>query len=171
MRIDKVAHRKIVTKDFQLLVNRHVKIGYTKEQLIELLKKSFGEILEASGERTRLTFPFELHESHLKRGYVFYFKCPLCTRRAQWLYYLSDTAACRICHHLTYAKQTRREREINRLIWNHTLYELYATSGNLVMMRKALEANFIRENIQKDASDYWEVLRSKLMRSGLTNVL
>jgi hypothetical protein len=58
--------------------------------------------------------------SNLGRGYVWYFLCNKCDRRAKFLYYREDFAGyaseplCRICGSLQYTQPGRKERRISK---------------------------------------------------------
>lgn len=56
--------------------------------------------------------------SNLGRGYIFYFICNRCRRKAKHLYqpYEYSQPRCRNCYHLSYKQPDRRTRKISRLI-------------------------------------------------------
>lgn len=73
--------------------------------------------------------------SNLKRGFIFYFICNACGRRARYLYEYSslESPLCRICCRLNYEQPGRKAREISRLIRRPYL----STEAKHILIRRA----------------------------------
>ncbi len=58
--------------------------------------------------RVKLTYS----KSNLGKGYIFWFVCNVCGKRAKFLYFPPNSTilACRNCHRLTYDKQNESKR-------------------------------------------------------------
>lgn len=56
--------------------------------------------------------------SNLGRGFIFYFRCNGCQRRAKYLYEFSmlESPLCRVCCRLRYEQPTRKARDLSRLL-------------------------------------------------------
>ena len=103
----------------------------------ELIKKiineenwRFGSLLVPDGD-THLSVDYL--ESNLKIGYIFYFVCLSCEKRARYLYRKSDTGLfrCRTCHDLKY-KRTKNyydKRALRKLLRNPEVLMTYLNSS------------------------------------------
>ncbi len=87
-------------KDIQQLVD-FVRLGTT----INLRREAQGQVDLSAENKVGLTYSL----SNLGKGYVFWFLCNLCGRRARFLYIPanSEIMACRLCHRLSYKKQNK----------------------------------------------------------------
>lgn len=154
MRIDKVHHREYSIRKFQLMVNEMVKKGFPKEKIELNLDKLKILLTEGnSGEEINLITPkIALETSHLKKGYVAFFKCPNCLKKVRTLYYVKGLLACRISHGLTYKKQDKRQITVNRLIKDDELRERYHNSWRTSRGRRALEADWAIDAIMESGN-------------------
>ena len=82
---------------------------------INLKQELNGKIEFTEQNQVRITYT----KSNLGRGYVFWFICRVCGRRARYLYIPpnSQVSACRTCHRLAYDKQneSNKVRALRRL--------------------------------------------------------
>ncbi len=148
MRIDKVKHREISSRTIQRRVNILARQGLRKEEIEKTLLYVQGQATE--GDNTYgITLPaVSVERSHLGRGFITFFICPYCRKKVKVVYVLVSKMACRVCHGLTYKKQDRRQIEIHRLIWDTQLAERYMATGRWQYIRKAMEAEFARDEIK-----------------------
>lgn len=98
----------------------------TKEAVINFLltlesklKLKYYDIAQASN-RTFVNQQFTYTKSNLNKGFIIWFKCKLCDRRAKYLYCPdnSNELLCRKCHRLAYKSQN-----VNKYIYSKLNYE------------------------------------------------
>lgn len=108
--------------------NKKELIDLTKEEFVKKLIKMIeaGTTLNLKQEingKIEFTDPNKIKmtytKSNLGRGFVFWFICGVCRRRARYLYIPpnSQVSACRICHRLAYERQNNNKsiRHLNSL--------------------------------------------------------
>ena len=80
-----------------------------------LTREKNGEVEFTEPNNVKMTYT----KSNLGKGFVFWFKCNICSRRVKYLYFppSSQILACRKCHRLSYERQNenKRMRSFNKL--------------------------------------------------------
>lgn len=111
----------------------------------------------SENQTLRLTYT----PSNLRRGFIFWFVCSGCGRKARHLYATPHChiLMCRRCHRLNYKSQNAsRDREVAHLIRNPDLMTWYARSNNLKKQLKVLKAEIMieeaRKSIRKEVENF-----------------
>jgi hypothetical protein len=148
MRLDRVKQGEISISIYQREINKWVKSGLNVNQIQTLLGKSAIKFTYGvDNELVTLSPQIVLTPSNLGKGLIASFICLKCSARVRSLYFLKKDLSCRLCHHLTYKKEDRRQGIIKRLIFDENLREIYLASGKLSYFKMYLEAEFAREAI------------------------
>lgn len=152
--------RKLVLDLSEGYKNIHQKeIELNKEDdvksFVELVKKSI-KINQTIGDKTTKVNPVEITytKSNLGKGFIFWFVCNRCNSKVRHLYcpQHSEDFLCRKCHRLAYEKQNKKgDREVAKLLNDPFLLSRYMNSGSWKQNLYALDAIFMREEIEKKA--------------------
>lgn len=91
--------------------------------------------------------------SNLGRGYIFYFNCKGCGRRARYLYITNDKtdALCRRCQMLVYRKQKESDKRISKLLNDPELLYRTINSPRIKDQLLATEAYLVKEELEERA--------------------
>ena len=148
MRLDRVRHREISITVYQKEINLLLKKSLSVNHIQASIDKSAIKFNDgADSELVTLSPKVVLTPSNLGRGLIASFICFKCGTRVKSLYYLKKDLSCRMCHHLTYKKEDRRQEIIKRLIFDENFREAYLASGKTSNFKMYLEAEFAREAI------------------------
>ena len=92
--------------------------------------------------------------SNLGKGYLFFFKCTGCSRRAKYLYRPTPDKPfmCRICHHLKYPDSGRKKRDMSRFLNKPATVLRYTASPDPVISGYAQQAEEALKKL------HWEVI-------------
>lgn len=120
------------------------------------LIKSTTTINQTIGDKTTKSNSVEIAytPSNLGRGFIFWFVCNRCKSKVRDIYCPSNSEdfLCRKCHRLAYTKQNKKsDREVAKLLTDPLLMARYMSSGSWKQNFFALEAMFMREEIEKKA--------------------
>lgn len=149
MRIDKAENCKVGIEIIQSEVNRAAKFGRTLEQIRESAELTRLTIQRLGSEPVGCTVTVTVEPAHLGKGYVAFYMCPKCHRKTRNLYYIRLELGCRVCFHLTYKKQDKRQVLMNRLIAYDNFRGAYLKSSRPSTVRMAMEAEWAREAIME----------------------
>jgi len=142
-------YKNIHQKEIELNKEDDVKL------FVELVKNSI-TINQTIGDKTTKSNPVEITytKSNLGKGFVFWFVCNRCKSKVRDLYcpLNSEDFLCRKCHRLAYTKQNKKsDREVAKLLNDPFLMARYMQSGSWKQNLYALDAMFMRDEIEKKA--------------------
>ncbi len=95
------------------------------------IERTYQENKETKKEVHKLILTYT--KSNLGRGFIFWFICDRCGKKAKYLYSPPYTCKffCRNCHRLAYHKQNlNKDKELSKLLRNPDLIRAYSQSGN-----------------------------------------
>lgn len=135
---------------FRIKIKNKEEATIIKEQISIPNNPQFGDIKSINGYPYWGSQRIDFIKSNLRgeRGFIFYFLCSRCSRKAKYLYFLSygNAPLCRICCNLKYDQPNRKIRALSR-----TLNKPYLSSENKYMLMK--RAGITKEDIKDYLSD------------------
>lgn len=146
--------------EFEYIKNLNLDLRKEEDvkKLIEIVNKTVYLTSKNLLENNEIKNPVQITytRSNLKKGFIFWFVCQGCFKKASLLYFTpySNNFLCRNCHRLTYEKNNTKEGKIiKELLVNPSKKIVYLSSNRLKDIIYLLETEEIIKKIKEKAKE------------------